>query len=175
MIETDYIHFYIFFTRTIKDSEQLSCDTIIDVREVYRKEIDMPIKVEWHNEAKTVVVQRYDGRWTWDEFHIACTRDTSNLMRTVPHTVHIFADFTKAQGVPIGGAMLHARNVMQHYPPNWGTLVIVGANHFINLLVEMFRRTFSTTLGNKTFTAATLEDAYKLIESYQPTTDTQSE
>src|SRR5215510_5936004 len=105
----------------------------------------MPIIVEWQDEAKTVVLQRYDGRWTWDEFYVACTQDTVNLMRTVPHTVHIFADFTKAQGVPIGGAMLHARNVMQHYPANWGTLIIVGANHFINLLVDMFRRTFSTT------------------------------
>ena len=135
----------------------------------------MPIIIEWHNESKTVVMQRYDGRWTWEEFYTACTQDTAGLMRTVPHTVHIFADFSKAQGVPIGGAMLHARTVMQQYPPNWGTLTIIGANPFVNLLVDMFRRTFSTSLGGKTFTAATTEDAWKHIESWQPTTDSHNE
>jgi hypothetical protein len=96
-------------------------------------------------------------------------------MKSVPHTVHLFSDFSKAQGVPIGGAMLHARNVMQHYPENWGTLTIIGANHFVNLLVDMFRKTFATSLGKKTFTAATMEDAFKHIEPYQPTTESNTE
>jgi hypothetical protein len=123
----------------------------------------MPIIVEWENEGKTVVLQKYVGNWTWDEFYVACTQDTVNLMKSVSHTVHIFSDFSKAQGVPLGGAILHARNAMSSYPENWGTITIIGANRFINLLVDMFKRTFSTTFGDKTFTAPTIEDAYQQI------------
>ena len=135
----------------------------------------MPIIVEWHNAEKTIVLQRYEGRWTWDEFYVACTQDSAGLMKSVTHTVHLFADFSKAEGVPIGGAMLHARNVMQHYPENWGTLTIIGANHFVNLLVDMFKKTFATDLGRRTFTAANYEDAYKHIAAWQPLVDTPEE
>jgi len=126
----------------------------------------MPIELLWDNKDKTVIRQVFDGRWTWEEFYQMNCNRIPEMMQSVDHTVHVFSDFSVARGVPIGGALTHARNVMRYYPENWGILVIVGANTFVNLLVETFRHTFISTLGWKTFTAPTIEAAYKLTEEF---------
>lgn len=129
----------------------------------------MPIIVEWDNPEKTVIRQKYVGKWTWDEFFDACTKQSAGLMKTVPHTVHILADYSESGPLPLGGAVSQARTVTQYYPDNWGLLIIVSGNMFIKTLVNIFAKTYSRGAGAHTAAAATFEDAYKLVANYAKT------
>ena len=127
----------------------------------------MPINVSWHNEEETIVIQEYVGRWSWEDFYQATTVESATLMKTTNHTVHIFADYSNSQGIPVGGAFTQAYSAMRKYPDNWGILVIVSANRFITTMVDIFKKMFTTDLGAKTFTAATIEEAYDIIANYE--------
>ena len=130
----------------------------------------MPITVSWLDEEKTIVLQVYTGRWTWDEFYQATQVTTAKMMKSTNQTVHIFADYTHSQGIPAGGAFTKAYSALRSYPDNWGSLVIVGANRFITMMVEIFKNMFRTSLGAKTFIAETMDDAYNLIAEYDTQT-----
>ena len=106
----------------------------------------------------------YEGQWDWDEFYDVA-RKVAELMGTVDHTVDIIADFRNSPNLPIGSSLTHARNVMKLFPDNWGIMVIVSDSHFINTLVNAFRRIFRGGTGKKTFAVETIEEAYEIIGS----------
>lgn len=129
----------------------------------------MPISVRWENDEKTIIRQTFEGNWTWQEFIHSCIDEDGNagLMRSVAHTVHVISDFTASGPIPFGGAISQSRSVMRHYPPNWGTLTVVTQNAFIRSLVNAFRRTYQRGFGARTFSAATIDEAYTLITQWE--------
>lgn len=129
----------------------------------------MPINVQWEDEQKQIIRQTFDGAWTWQQFIHACIDDDGNagLMRSVTHTVHIVADFTRSGPIPFGGAMSQARSVMRYYPDNWGTLIVVTQNTFIRSLVSAYHRAYMKGVGAKTFSATTVEDARVQIAAWE--------
>jgi hypothetical protein len=122
----------------------------------------MTIEVGWENEEKTILIERFDGAWTWEEFY-AAIQQAASMMAEVEHRVDVLADMIKADRPPSGTAMTHARNMMRLYPDNWGIMVIVANNLLITTSVNMFRRLFRANLGKKIHTAKTVEEAYVLI------------
>ena len=131
----------------------------------------MPVEVKWRDENQTVILQIFSGRWTWDEFYEYNSHRIPEMMRQVNHTVHIVSDFTAGQSLPIGGAITHARNVVSHYPDNWGTLIVVSNNMFIQSMVNIFGKVFQTSFGDKVHSAESREEAYAIIESWQKAND----
>lgn len=123
----------------------------------------MKCTVEWDNADKTIIRVAYQPHWTWSDFYQA-NMQVAEMMKSVTQQVHVIADYTEAPSIPLGGAITHARNVVKAYPANWGLLLIVTPNTLVVRLVSIFRRTFTRDMGAKTFSAATLEDAYKIIE-----------
>lgn len=133
----------------------------------------MAITVSWDNEAQTIIRQQYEGQWTWDVFYTDAAEVTWAMMKTVSHPVYIISDFTLSTGIPVGGALTHARNVLSKYPDNWNGIIIVSPSQFVQSLVAVFRRLFSSThlspeaIGNKTHAVKTLSEAYALIEALE--------
>ncbi|MBC7814773.1 MAG: STAS/SEC14 domain-containing protein [Burkholderiales bacterium] len=123
------------------------------------------IEVDWDNDEHTIIREMFIGRWTWNEFY-EVARDVPPMMTATPHTVHILADFRQSGPLPIGPAIIHARNTVQHLPDNWGIMVIVTPSMFIRTMVDVFRRMFPGRVAEKTFAVRELEEAYALMEQY---------
>lgn len=126
----------------------------------------MPIAVGWDNPEHTVIRQTFADTWTWREFYDSCVENMAAMMRDEPHTVHILSDFRTSGPLPFGGAMTQARTVMQHYPTNWGIIVIVSNNRLITALVNAYHNAFIGGFGAKTFSARTVEEAYQIIREH---------
>lgn len=126
----------------------------------------MSVLVDWFNSEKTIILQTFEGKWTWEEFNKACAT-AAELMRTVEHEVHLVSDFIPSISMPVGGAIRHAQNVTSQYPSNWGLLVVISDKKFIEMLVNSFRRIFSRGVGGKTYHAETFDEAKTIISQYE--------
>jgi hypothetical protein len=123
----------------------------------------MAIEVTWHNAEKTIILEKYPRKWTWDEFY--GLRDAVvPMMNEVSHTVYIIADFGNNLDIPSGNAMLHARNVIGSFPQNWGLLLIISRSGLINSFVNMFNRIFPANWAKKIRLIKSYEEAYKMIQ-----------
>jgi hypothetical protein len=55
----------------------------------------MPVTNSWEDEAKTILVNDFQGQWTWDEFEAGVLRGYE-LIKTVDHPVYVIArNFTE--------------------------------------------------------------------------------
>lgn len=127
----------------------------------------MPVELTWSDEQQTIIIQRFYGKWTWNEFYEYNSKHIPKMMRQVDHVVHIVSDYTDGKSLPGGGAITHARNVVNNYPDNWGILVIVSDNMFIRSLVDIFCKIFQASIGKKVHSAKSREEAYDIINSRQ--------
>ena len=51
----------------------------------------MPIQVSWGNEQKTYTIFKFEGKWTWDEYHRAVAEGYA-LVKDVPYNVNILIE-----------------------------------------------------------------------------------
>jgi hypothetical protein len=126
----------------------------------------MPVEVNWDNASHSIVTQNYIGHWTWDEFYRTAHEQTRHMMFGTPHVVHIIADIQHSHQLSMGGALTHVHNAATAYPDNWGILVLINRNPFVNILVELFKRTHPD-LADRIFVANNQEDAHHLIEQFE--------
>lgn len=126
----------------------------------------MAIKVHWDNEAKTIIRQTFDGRWTWDDLYaaLACV---ANMSASVSHRVDAIVDVSRADLIP-GGSIFnlnskrHADKLASRSDLNRGTIVVVGANGLMRTLYDTFRSLYSDKATDVYF-VQTLDDARALL------------
>src|SRR5688572_12633323 len=122
----------------------------------------MAIEVSWYNSEKTIILEKYPRKWTWDDFYNL--RDTVvPMMKEVSHPVYIIADFGNNLDIPSGNAMLHARNVIGSFPENWALLLIISHSVLINSFVNMFNRIFPLNWAKKIRLVKNYEEALAII------------
>lgn len=126
----------------------------------------MRIEVEWYDEAKNIIVQRYPEAWSWDEFK-RLQDIVPPMMREVSHTVHVVGDFSKHQYIPAGNPILHARNLMDSYPENFGMLIIITRTGIIESFVKAFINIFTGSFGSRILIVNSPEEVLKAIDSFQ--------
>ncbi len=123
----------------------------------------MPVKVEWDNEAQTMLRQIYSGHVTLQDY-INCTDEFERMAKTVPHTIHSLMDRTQIVSTP--SVMIPAlRYANNHVPPNLGLRVIIKAGMFTRLIVDIGRRVAPHLVQNIYF-AATLDEAHAIIQKH---------
>ena len=44
------------------------------------------------------------------------------MMHSTEATVHLLLDYTQTRHVPLGGVIMHVRNILAAYPANWDCL-----------------------------------------------------
>lgn len=126
----------------------------------------MRIEVDWYDEAKNIIIQRYPADWSWDEFkHLQDI--VPPMMREVSHIVHVVGDFSQHQHIPAGNPILHARNLMNSYPDNFGMLIIVTRPGIIESFVKAFINIFTGSFGSRILIVNRMEDVLPAIDSYQ--------
>ena len=126
----------------------------------------MPIEVSWYNAEKTIILEKYPSKWTWDDFY-ELREIVPAMMQEVPHTVSIIADFGNNLDIPSGNAMLHARNVISSFPKNWGLLVMISRSALINSFVNMFNRIFPANWARKIRLAKDYDEALAFIAAHE--------
>ena len=129
----------------------------------------MPIFADWFDADQTIILLRYEGNWTWNEFYETATDVVHPLLKSTSGTVYLIADFTRTITMPMNGIM-HARNVFKTMPPNWHNMVIVTPSKFIQILVDMFTKLNYQGMGEKISRADTLDEALKLIRAQEQDT-----
>lgn len=126
----------------------------------------MPIKIEWFNDEKTILLETFEGRWTVDEYRQLIDQ-AAELLAEVDHTVDIIADGTdNGPRLPanlLRGGLVYA---VRHVPPNQGITVFVRIDAVTETFVNIARN-ISPRLQKTLFTADNLDQALNLITQHQ--------
>jgi len=122
----------------------------------------MPASYKWFNDEKTIMLEVFEGSWTWQDFS-ECVRGAIEQIKTVSHDVMVIADYMDSDMMPVSGASLRiARDVMNDAPENWKGVVIVSNNRLIQAMVSLFQNA-NRTFGSKVYLESTVADAVKRI------------
>jgi adenosylcobinamide amidohydrolase len=122
----------------------------------------MSIRVEWDNEARTIVHYSFLGGWTWDELYQSIEVG-ENMAKDSTARVHAILDMREGNGLP-GGSFLtpaarnHAQNLANRMHPERGHIMVVGASPIMRSMYLMFRSLFGDKAGGVEF-VQTIEEA----------------
>ena len=100
----------------------------------------MAITAGWYDETQRVILQRYQGRWTWEELSIVAGT-TRALTASVPHTVVLFIDMSDSNQIPQGNVLSQGRAIFNMMPSNMTQIIVVAQSQiievFANLVIKM--------------------------------------
>jgi len=127
----------------------------------------MPISVSWYDEGHRAILQRYEGKWTWEELSQAA-QAVRELAMTVPHTVILLIDISQSQNMPSGNALSQGRAAFNAMPSNLGQIMVAMRSQmmeiFGDLIIKMLPQWRNRVHFTKTFAEAeklTLETVAK--------------
>lgn len=122
----------------------------------------MPISIHWDNEEKTTLRWDFEGRWTWIEFYEAIEEDYA-LREETDHKINSVIYLGNSSTIPSGApSQFHRLAKWSH--PRAGKTVIVGANRFVEILVQIFS-TVQRDIGKRIVMAKSLEEARELLKT----------
>lgn len=115
---------------------------------------------KWFNPEKTVLIHRFDGEWTNQDYRQS-VRKANQLLSEVDYKVTHFLDMTNSQGVPKGfmSALYHSA---KQWHSNSERIVIIGANPRIIALIRFYNKIYTNTESN-TFIVDTIAEALGAI------------
>ena len=118
----------------------------------------MSIEVQWDNTEKTILRQKFEGKWTGQDY-FASLDDMSNLLKEVYHRVHLIGDMTHSVGIPALNLLSASGRVVKMVENQFSTVTIVKAHNYFQTLVNVVRR-MSPALAERVYFVNTLEEAY---------------
>ncbi len=121
----------------------------------------MSIVVQWDNPEKTILRQKFEGKWTGAEYY-ASLDEISLLLKEVNHRVHWIGDMTNSVGIPALNLLAASGRVVKMVEHQFLTVSVVKAHNYFQSLVNVVRR-MSPSLAERVYFVNTLEDAYKLL------------
>ncbi len=126
----------------------------------------MPIRVEWGNPDKTIILEIIEGQWTLADIY-GMLEEVDQMVAEVPHRVDIIADMTSAQFSSAN--LLSAINRTQRSPTsNAGMIVVVKANRYIKALADVAARVVPKSTEQMRF-VETMDEAHALLAKLNPT------
>lgn len=131
----------------------------------------MGIQIDWADEAKTAILEEFEGAWTWEEFYTV-NQQIFDMIHSVNHTVHIIADLRRSGSLPPGKAITHAGKVLGKMPDNWGLQIVINNALLIDILVSVFTKTFQTDLGKRLVPVKTIDEAWQAVSAYAAKAET---
>jgi hypothetical protein len=118
----------------------------------------LPVTAQWDDEEKSTIHLRFEGRWTWDEFHTTFATYIKWLDES-PHKVDFIADMLHSRGLP-SGALQQVKRLADMNHPNSDLTVYVGMGGFLQALGQAFIRIYPRSAEKYKFEfASTIEEA----------------
>jgi hypothetical protein len=124
----------------------------------------MPIMVKWDDEAQSVVLMRFQGKWSWDEMYKAAQESVA-LRKAKTHRCALILDLLQGANVPTG-ALTHLRNALSISSEDREITVVLTDKPFLKTLYTMFTKLYKK-LGDTLFLADTMEDARRVISEWR--------
>lgn len=96
----------------------------------------MPITTRWYDDNQRVILQVYQGAWTWEELgrEAAAMRE---MAAAVSHNVILFSDMSESNFMPSGNVLSQGRSIVQKIPHNVSLTVIVIQSRLIEVFTSM--------------------------------------
>jgi hypothetical protein len=121
----------------------------------------MPISVQWDNPEKTVLCQKFEGKWTGPDYY-ASLDEMSRLLKEVDHRVHLLGDMSDSVGIPALNLLAASGRVVKMVEHQFSSITIVKAHNYFQSLVNVVRR-MSPALAERVYFVSTLEEAHKQL------------
>ena len=127
----------------------------------------MPVHFTWDDPEKRIARYEFVGKWTWDELYAAFHASWDEVVQ-LNHIIDLISDVTQSNNIP-PSAMTHVRSLTQHRPENTGLMIIVGANTYMTVAMQTFRKLFEGTLKRDMdlLFAKSLDEAHAIIAEKQ--------
>lgn len=126
----------------------------------------MPITLHWENEEKHILRCNMIGQWTSQEL-LDVIEAGQHYFTNTSQVVHLIFDWSRNTQTPTR-IIEFARRAENYAPPNFGLLVMVGANAFIQSLMLVVQKLAPKTTRNLYY-ADTIAEAHILINSQSQT------
>lgn len=129
----------------------------------------MTIRVGWDNPEQTIVRMEFERGWAWDTLKTAIQRADDHIT-SVPHTVHLMIDISRAGGLPrdfmSAAGDLFAQGEAR---PNEGRKIVVGAGALIRAAYTGFQAVYGYRLENRPFQfAGSVDEARRILAQQRP-------
>lgn len=121
----------------------------------------MAIEVRWDNPEKTILLQKFEGKWSGAEYY-ASLDEMSVLLKDAPQRVHLVGDMTNSIGIPALNLLAASGRVVKMVEHQFATITVVKAHNYFQSLVNVVRR-MSPALAERVYFVNTLDEAYKLL------------
>lgn len=126
----------------------------------------MPITHAWYDAQETILVQKFIGKWTLDEY-IDSVIAMTTLYAAKSHTVHVIGDLSESTMAPTN--LLSARGVVEkNTPDNRGLAIVIKPGRFIEMLLKIVR-TVTPRFSQDLHVVDSLEEALARIAEYDRT------
>lgn len=122
----------------------------------------MPIELTWDDEAHTILIQKYIGELTPEEFHQTVDQSRQMLL-SVAHPVDLIID-ARAVVNKIATVMSSAKYADDNVPANQRYIMVVGANMVIRSIVNTAAKFAPRATHNIVFVTTVSEARHKLME-----------
>lgn len=123
----------------------------------------MPIQIDWADEARTILVLKYEPGWNWEDVHASVQRG-NEMGAGIDHPYYVINDVQAAPQVPNGRAITHLRAATVSNSPMIRFVYITGTNMFAISLLSTMQKLIPA-LARLWKVVPKIEDAYALIEA----------
>ncbi len=121
----------------------------------------MPVSISWYDDTKHVIFQRYEGKWTWEDFSHA-SQETRTLADSVPHNMLLFIDMSQASQMPQGNVLSYGRTAFNTMPNNMRNIIVALQSHIVEVFAEVVIKMLPHWRNRVHFTK-TLEEGQRLV------------
>lgn len=127
----------------------------------------MPATCDWTDASKTVILVKYEGDWTWDEFFAVADKGRA-LANSVSYRVDYILDMQHGNQPRNGSMLTNSKTVMERRAPNSGIFVTL-TTPFVKVMLNVFK-SFDREHGAIMYAATSMDEAKALIAKMQQKT-----
>lgn len=103
----------------------------------------MSVRVDWYEPEQKNIAYFFEGRWTWEETFLAVD-EAVRLLDSVDYPVNLIVDVRKTIFMAMINFEMLSKiaNAATMNHPNTKNLFLLGGNHFLGVLFNIFSQLF---------------------------------
>ena len=121
----------------------------------------MPITTYWHDDEHQVIVQKFEGNWSWEELASEQAK-LRTLASTVAHKIVFYNEMTRTNILPKGNILGYGRTSVANVPENVTFIIIVLDSRLIEVFAKLVFD-MSSKWRNRVQFVKTIEEGQKLV------------
>lgn len=126
----------------------------------------MSVSADWYDKNESILIYRFEGAWTLNEFHEAIDTAEKLLKEHTTGRLDVISDLTSTKGndrsIRPGDMQAAMNRSFKILPPELGYAVVVGAALGIKIMIDLLAKVYGP-MKKHVRTSNTLEDALRLI------------